>query len=147
MSRVISPTADTKAPNEEVNIHFRGTGISEDYLIENAHVTRGVSESMQMSDCAFTRHMGGAADYILKMNILIYLNSRELCILSLTSRYMSSICQSSFLWSSLYFRDFIHDDDDEQADNNYKNANNNNSALYSLFSFLAPNNSNQSNNR
>lgn len=138
-------TADTEGPIGEVNIHFRNTGISEDYVIENVHITHAANDSsQQMSDCAFTLHMGGAADYLLKMNILIYLNARELCILSLTSRYMNNICQSPFLWSSLYFRDFIHDD--EQNDNN--TANNNNSAFYSLYSLLASNNSsnNQSNN-
>jgi len=58
----------------------------------------------------FSQHLGGAADDIFKMNILLYLNSKDLCILSATSRYFQSVCQSPTLWTSLYRKDFIQDD-------------------------------------
>lgn len=127
--------------SEEVNVQFRDSESNDD-VTQNEYMHHGINGDSRMSNNVFTRHMGGAADSILKMNILTYLNSKELCILSLTSYYMNSICQSSFLWSSLYFRDFIHDD---QAEDNIKNDIenvNNNAVLFSMFPFLASRNTN-----
>ena len=150
--RVISPTLrieNIQLPTtEEVNIQFRDTGINDDFVADNEYIHHGINGDSRMSNNVFTRHMGGAADSILKMNILTYLNSKELCILSLTSYYVNRICQSSFLWSSLYYRDFIHDEqaeDNIKNDNEINNNNSNNAALFSLFPFLATSNTNSSN--
>ena len=57
----------------------------------------------------FHKYLGGAVDSILRMNILIYLNSKELCILSKCCHHMNRISSSPYLWTFLYYRDFIHD--------------------------------------
>jgi len=63
------------------------------------------------------------------MNILLYLNSKDLCILSTTSRYFQFVCQTPTLWTSLYHKDFIQD---YSCDGNTNPTRSTNSNIFNL---------------
>lgn len=55
----------------------------------------------------FTHRFGGACESILLMQLLVYLNAKDLCLLSQTNKFFSNLCKSPQLWGHLYWKDFL----------------------------------------
>jgi hypothetical protein len=71
------------------------------------------------------RLLGGKIEYFITLNLLVYLNARDLSHLSKTCKFFSLTTKSSFLWLHLYQYDFMSEGDPYVNMNKISSQNNN----------------------
>ncbi len=110
--RIIPMLAHIESPNSSSSVKVGGclSQVDETYH-QDVSISLQKPDDSSIQDSILISLGGGASEYFLTFNVLVYLSAQDLCQLSLVSRYFGFICKSNHLWHLAYKRDFIADMD------------------------------------